>query len=162
MVREEEDSEEDETRGQSSVEESFSINAVKQRFSAEPTELLTQDTGTATRKVRKDSSKSRWREVLRIGGHKVMVAIETGAQCSLLPRSFVAQVLQNNKTARLFASKTKLMSYFNDEHHATECIHLSVSHGLQRLVEKFYVVTPDLMPTVSGECQLSAHAGRSQ
>ncbi|XP_018494580.1 uncharacterized protein K02A2.6-like, partial [Galendromus occidentalis] len=54
-------------------------------------------------------------------------------------------------SAKLHSSKTKLISYFNDEHMTTECVHLPIAYKSQELVEKFFVVTSSLLPTISGD-----------
>ncbi|XP_018493689.1 uncharacterized protein K02A2.6-like [Galendromus occidentalis] len=119
--------------------EMFAINAVMKMV----------DEKCAVRQIK--ASTSKWKEIVKIGNEKVMVVIDTGAECSVLPNCLVEQLIQSNHNVKRMKTTTKLISYFGDEHATGETITMPLAYRKRKCYERFYVVKEGLAPTISGD-----------
>lgn len=80
----------------SSDAESFYVKAVSSRLENSSTRLRKMSTSNVKKRL-KEASSSKWQDFVRIGGERVVVAIDTGAQCSLLSKCLMTEQLKTKK-----------------------------------------------------------------
>ena len=107
--------------------------------------------GEHKRSMSQPKAKSKWHERVEIGGNRVMVMLDTGAECSTLPRTMAEQLIKKNPSAKRMPTKTKLVSFFGNEYPAGDSVTLSLAYRKKRRLEKFYMVQDGLAPTISGD-----------
>lgn len=84
----------------------------------------------------------RWEEIVSIGGERVVITIDTGAEVSVIPKIFFDVVSQRNAGLKLREANTELVSYFGDEHRSNSVVDLPVTHRSCSLTERHIVGGP--------------------
>ena len=127
-----------------SSEESFRIHAVNQ-------DVFYVNRRCVAELRQRSKRRGKWQEVVSVAGRKLLVTLDTGAECCVLPSALLVALRGDGVKITTQSTKTRLVSYFGEEHRSHALVHLPVSHRAIKLIPHFYVIDAAVAPTLSGD-----------
>lgn len=97
--------------------------------------------------VNKIDKEDRWSETIQIEKDRLRCKLDTGANCSVIPRRLLSLI--SSKKVR--KCDTTLSSFFGHKEKACGRVTLTVSTGASTTQEEFFVVKDDVPVTLAGE-----------